>query len=136
VVESSGEFTEGGRPLRAALVLLALVVATLLAYQPAWSGGVLWDDAGHLTRGDLQPVSGLWKIWFRPGATQQYYPVVHSVFWVLHRLVGDHTTGYHLLNILLHAGSAFLLWRLLQRLAIPGALVAAVVLALHPLHVE
>ena len=30
------------------------------------------------------------------GATQQYYPVLHSAFWLEHRLWGDAAVGYHL----------------------------------------
>ena len=118
------------------LVLLGLMLVTLAAYQPAWNGGVLWDDEGHLTRSDLAMVSGLGRIWFEPGATQQYYPVVHTAFWILNKLWGHHTTGYHVVNLLLHATSAWLLWLLLARLSIPGALLAGVVFALHPVHVE
>ena len=112
------------------------MLATLIAYQPAWSGTVLWDDEGHLTRPELASVSGLGRIWFEPGATQQYYPVVHTVFWILNGLWGHHTTGYHLVNILLHATSAWLVWLVLSRLTVPGALLAAVIFALHPIQVE
>jgi hypothetical protein len=86
------------------LFAAAIVPLILLAYQPAWHGGFVWDDDGHVTKAALRTVSGLWRIWFEPGATQQYYPVVHSAFW-LHRR-GLATTGYHLVNILLHAASA------------------------------
>jgi tetratricopeptide (TPR) repeat protein len=58
------------------------------------------------------------------------------VFWVLHRIWGDNTLGYHLVNICLHAGSAGLLALILRRLDIAGAALAAVVFALHPVHVE
>jgi tetratricopeptide (TPR) repeat protein len=113
-----------------------LVVAVALAYRPAWQGGLLWDDAGHLTRPALQSVSGLWQIWTDIGATQQYYPLAHTAFWLQHVLWGDAVLGYHLVNILLHATSAFLLALILRRLAIPGALLAAIIFALHPVHVE
>ena len=76
------------------------------------------------------------RIWFEFGATQQYYPVTHSAFWVMHRLWGDHTLGYHMVNIVLHAVSAFLVALLLRRVGAPGAILAAVVFALHPVHVE
>ena len=114
----------------------ALLLATLLAYAPAWHGTPLWDDDAHLTRAELQSAAGLWRIWFDLGATQQYYPVAHSAFWVMHALWGDATLGYHLVNIALHAASASLLLVILQRLGIPGAALAAVIFALHPVHVE
>ena len=60
---------------RDGLFLAALLAAILLVYRPAWSGGFLWDDAAHLTRGDLRSWQGLWRIWFDPGATQQHYAV-------------------------------------------------------------
>jgi tetratricopeptide (TPR) repeat protein len=113
-----------------------LWLATLAVYQPAWHGGLLWDDDGHITESALRSVDGLRRIWFELGATQQYYPLVHSAFWVLHRLWGDSTLGYHLLNISLHAGSAFLVAVILRRLNVPGAALAAAIFALHPVHVE
>jgi len=121
---------------RSKLEPLVLLVATLVAYYPAWHGGVLWDDNAHLTRPELQSAAGLWRIWFDIGATQQYYPVTHSAFWIMHRLWGDATLGYHLVNIVLHASSAWMLAVILRRLAIPGALLAAVLFALHPVQVE
>jgi tetratricopeptide (TPR) repeat protein len=112
------------------------VLVTLAAYYPAWHGGVLWDDDRHLTSAALQSAGGLWRIWFELGATQQYYPVVHSAFWVLHRLAGDSTAPYHLTNIVLHGSSAFLIACLLRRWRVPGAAVAGALFALHPVHVE
>lgn len=107
-----------------------------MAYFPALSGGFLWDDAGHVTRADLRSLSGLGRIWFEFGATQQYYPVLHSAFWLEHRLWGDSTVAYHLLNLLLHGTTACLFGRLLQRLAVPGAWLAAGLFVLHPVCVE
>src|SRR5262245_33136825 len=124
------------RPRPSKLEPLILLAATLVAYSPAWHGGVLWDDNAHLTRPDLQSTAGLWRIWFEVGATQQYYPVTHSAFWIMHRLWGDATLGYHLVNIVLHTSSAWILAVILRRLAIPGALLAAVLFALHPVQVE
>ena len=115
---------------------LLLIAATLVAYEPSWTGGMVWDDGGHITRPDLRSWEGLRRIWFEPGATQQYYPVLHSAFWILHQLWGDSTVGYHLVNIVLHGFSACLLFILLTRIGVPGAAFAAGIFALHPVHVE
>ena len=49
------------------LMFAGLAAATLLAYQPAWHGTLLWDDAQHLTAPHLRAVSGLAQIWFQIG---------------------------------------------------------------------
>jgi tetratricopeptide (TPR) repeat protein len=118
------------------VLLAALLAATLAAYQPAWRGGLLWDDEAHVTRPELRTLDGLTRIWTEPGATQQYYPLLHSTFWALHRLFGGNTLPYHLLSIALHALSAFLFALILRRLAVPWPWFAAFVFALHPVHVE
>ena len=109
---------------------------TLLAYLPAWHGGFLWDDDAHVTKPALRSLHGLARIWSEPGATQQYYPVLHSAFWIEHRLWGDAVLGYHLLNVVLHAAAAWLLVLILRRLALPGAWLAGLLFALHPVCVE
>ena len=82
---------------------------TLLAYLPALQAGFIWNDSEYVTAPELRSVEGFWRIWFEMGATEQYYPFLHSAFWLEHKLWGDSAAGYHLLNILLHAISACLL---------------------------
>jgi protein O-mannosyl-transferase len=120
------------------LMVLALVVMTLFAYWPAiHEGGFIWDDDDYVTANKtLRDMSGLKDIWFSPKATPQYYPLVHSGFWIEYQLWGLHPTGYHITNVLLHAFAALLLWRLLSSLTVPGAWLAAALFALHPVHVE
>ena len=115
---------------------LLLFIAMLAAYHPAWNGQPIWDDDHHITRPELRSTSGLWLIWTQLGATQQYYPLAHSVFWFEYHLWGDSTFGYHLVNILLHFFSALLLLCILRLLAIPGAWFVAAIFALHPVQVE
>lgn len=115
---------------------LLLLAATFLTYRPAWNGQPVWDDAAHMTKPALRSVAGLASIWTQLGATQQYYPLVHSVFWLEYHLWGDSTVGYHLLRILLHAFSALLLVKTVRRLEVPGAWLAGGLFALHPVMVE
>src|SRR5579862_7355197 len=86
------------------LKTLALLAAVIVVYTPLWHAGFIWDDDGHVTKPALRSLHGLWRIWFEPGASQQYYPLVHTVFWMEHHLWGDWPLPYHLVNVLLHAG--------------------------------
>ena len=146
---TSGSMALRSRRLRTLAMAALLLGAALLAYGPALRGGLLWDDEGHVTKPELRSLAGLGRIWTHLGATQQYYPVLHTAFWIEHRLWGDATLGYHLLNVLLHVCSACLVALILRRLwsepladgherrRYAGAeWVAAWIFALHPVMVE
>ena len=116
---------------------LAIGALVLAAYFPALGGGFVWDDDDNVTNNfTLRSVDGLLRIWSDLLANQQYYPLTHTSFWVEYRLFGLNPFPYHLDNILLHAGVAFLFWRVLRALAIPAAWLAAALFAVHPVHVE
>jgi len=122
---------------RAWLLAMVLIIATFAAYRPVWQAGFIWDDRIHVTHNvNLRSAAGLWRIWFEPEASQQYYPLQLSSYWLEFHLWGLHPLGYHLVNVLLHAGNAILLWQLLRRLQAPGAWLAAAVFAVHPVEVE
>jgi tetratricopeptide (TPR) repeat protein len=116
--------------------LILILLATCVAYFPAMSGGPLWDDEAHITTPELQSLDGLRRIWFEPGATQQYYPLLHTAFWIEHTLWRDWYPGYHAVTLLWHLSAVSLVYVILQRLKIPGALLAAAIFALHPVMVE
>lgn len=116
--------------------IAAIALLTLLAYSPVFHAGFVWDDDAHVTAASLRSLEGLWRIWFDLGATQQYYPLLHSAFWIEQILWGDAALGYHLVNVVLHIVAAVLLARNLQVLNIPGAWLAAALFALHPVQVE
>src|SRR2546423_8698546 len=115
---------------------LILIVATLLVYQPAWNGKPIWDDETELTAPQLRSLHGLARVWTDPTAAPQYYPVLHTVFWIEHKLWGDWPLPYHLVNIAFHIFTAFLLLKILERLEVPGGWLAAGIFALHPVMVE
>ena len=121
-----------------AWILGALIaLGTVVAYLPALRAGFVWDDDDHVTRNEtLADVAGLRRIWLERGAVPQYYPLVHTSFWVERHLWGLNPAGYHATNIILHALTAILLWRVLVRLRVPGSSLAALLFALHPVGVE
>jgi tetratricopeptide (TPR) repeat protein len=117
---------------------LFLVVTTLVAYLPALSGKFVWDDDFWTTKiaGLLRDVSGLGVMWCQFTALQQYYPLTGTTFWLDYHFWGFWPLPYHIENVLLHALAALLFWRLLRRLQMPGAWLAAAIFALHPVMVE
>ena len=106
---------------------IALVLVVCLVYQPAWSGGLIIDDSHHVSPVAPHSWQGLYRIWSDVKATAQYYPLLHSAFWLEHKLWGDATPGYHLVNIALHALAALLVAALLGRLGVPGEYLAAAI---------
>ncbi len=122
------------RPWLAGGVLLLL---TALAYLPVLRAGYVWDDDDWLTDNrTIRAAGGLRQIWLSPRASIQYYPLTFTSWWLDYRVWGTNPLPYHVENVLLHAASVVLLWRILRRLAVPGAWLAAALFALHPVHVE
>lgn len=116
---------------------LGILLLTLLAYAPAVNLDFIWDDDFYVTENQtLRDLDGLRRIWSEPGATPQYYPLVHTTFWIEYQLWQLKPAGYHVVNVLFHAATAVLWWRLLMMMGIPGAWLAAAVFAVHPVHVE
>ena len=112
-----------------------LIALVFIAYAPVFGAGFVWDDESHLTQNPciVGPL-GLKEIWTSTRAV--YYPLVLTTFWVLHKFVGLNPLPYHILNVLMHAGSAVLLWRLFRRLGVRGAWLGAALWALHPVMVQ
>jgi len=125
-----------GRVPRCA-ALAVILLSALIAYLPAIRGGFIWDDDAYVTDNpNLEDTAGLRRIWLEPLSSPQYYPMVFTTFWVEHRLWRLDPAGYHTVNVLLHAINGLLLWLVLERLKVPGALFGALLFVLHPVHVE
>ena len=137
--EQGAGFTQQDVP---AILGLGLLVA--VSYFPATQAGFVWDDLILTSSTAVQEWSGLWQLWFDTvntyvaGNTREghFWPLLYSTFWLEHKLWGFAPLGYHLVNLLLHFANTWLVWRLLRRLAVPGAWLIAAVFAVHPVHVE
>jgi len=114
---------------------LFVVVATILVYQQIWHAGFIWDDDAHLTQNPcIVGGIGFKGIWTTSAA--MYYPLVTTSFWLQHAIWGLNPLPYHIVNVLMHAACALLLWRVLRDLNVPGAWFASALWALHPVMVE
>ncbi len=118
------------------LAPLLIPVLAVIAYLPAMHGNFLVDDEDLLTHNALIRASdGLSRTWLTTEA-QDYWPISQTSFWIEWRLWGMNPLGYHVTNLLLHIAASLLLYLLLRQLAIPGALPAGLLFALHPVNVE
>jgi len=114
--------------------LLVIFLATLIVYWPAFNGDWLWDDDASIYRNPVvTQQDGIHRIWLST-EDYDYWPMTKTVLWTMYRFFKDHPAGYHTVNILFHALAAILVYLSLRRLGFPGAWLAGMVFALHPVN--
>src|SRR5229473_3750108 len=119
------------------LLAVAVSALTVIVYRPASNGQFVWDDDRYVANNHLLTApDGLRRIWFSLDAPSQYFPLAYTVLRIERFLWDLQPAGYHWVNIFLHLGNALLVWRILLRLKVPGAWLAAGIFALHPVQVE
>ncbi len=97
----------------------------LLAFLPSWWTGFVWDDVQYILQNpDLRTWQGLFRIWFVPSSSPQYYPLTFSTFWIEYQLWGLDPAGYKLVNLILHGANAFLLWTIIDTCSVSMKAVA------------
>jgi hypothetical protein len=106
---------------RRSIVLFLCLVGAFAAYAPVLGGGLVWDDTYLVGENPFfrSPVFGLevFRHWLFFDSFSTYYrPVQNWSYMLDYWLWRGNTAGYHLTNILLHAGAGFLLCRLLGHL--------------------
>jgi tetratricopeptide (TPR) repeat protein len=127
---------ESASGMRTGLLALLLVGVGLAAYGPVGTAGFVWDDDSFLTANALiKAGNGLGRFWMTTQAPD-YWPVTSSSLWLEWRLWGLHAAGYHWTNLALHLTACLLLWGGLRQLRVPGAYLAALLFAVHPVNVE
>jgi len=139
------------------LVSVVLVISITLLYGSALNSPFIFDDVISIVNNES--IRSLWPLIGsaeRPGPLKPAKdlptagrPVVNLTFALNYRLGGLNPFGYHALNVLIHIGSAWLVWTITQRsLRLPYfgdrfntsagwlALAVALLWALHPLQTE
>ncbi|HSN93320.1 MAG TPA: tetratricopeptide repeat protein [Anaeromyxobacteraceae bacterium] len=126
--------------------LAALVLAAAAAlYAPTLRHGFAFDDAPEVVQNEhVRSLSNLPAIftsvaWAGAGEPSPIYrPLTTATYALNHALHGLSPLGYHLGNVLLHAAASALVLALALRLGMgaPAAALAALLFAVHPVHVE
>jgi tetratricopeptide (TPR) repeat protein len=134
-VRSGNFFPSSPRLLLLAAAAL-IAVAVFLAYQQSINGGFVLDDDLMITENpNIKAADGPYRFWCTT-KEQDYWPLTYTAFWMEWRLWGRNPTGYHLTSLILHIVETLLIWIILRKLCIPGAFLAALIFAIHPVNVE
>jgi tetratricopeptide (TPR) repeat protein len=131
-----GTFFFSALPVKTLAGAAIIAVAVFIAYIPSINGGFLLDDELYVTNTKVINASdGMYRIWCTTEPVD-YWPMSNTTLWIEWRLWGMKSTGYHLTNLILHIVEALLIWIILRKLPIPGAFLAAIIFALHPVNVQ
>jgi protein O-mannosyl-transferase len=126
--------------LKALAPVLLLAGVTVAAHANGLGNGFVWDDRSIVVESpDTRDFSRLAKVLLSPDEVRPYYrPLCRASYLVDYQLFGMDPRGFHAVNLALHLASVLafhaLGLRLFQRRA--PALLAAMLLAVHPIHVE
>ena len=131
--------------------LFLIVAATVLVYANSLSGAFVFDDTkqiagnpalrswGNITRAFTSDVWSFQRGTLTKDIPPPYYrPLFTAYLTINYQLFGPWEPGWHLMNLLVHAGATVAAYFLIKRLSGDRliAMVAALVFGLHPAHVE
>lgn len=134
-----------------AIIFFLLFLAACSVYWNALSCGFVFDDVSAIKENkDLRPRTPLWNLflndfWGTPMVAERshksYRPLTVLTFRINYAIGELNPFGYHFANILLHGIVTVLFYRLVRRHLVPvnekeTAIVAALLFAWHPIHVE
>jgi hypothetical protein len=122
---------------------LAVALCAVLPHLPAlWNRFAMddlyiiaWNPLVHSLSGVFGAFTG--PYWPPDLGGQMYRPLPLASFALTWGIVGDHPLLFHAMNLLWHAGVALMVTLLARRLGgFTSALAAALIFAVHPVHVE
>jgi len=119
-----------------ALPYFLIVLAAILPYMPSLRVGFLSDDFG-LAWAAREADSAL-DAMTSEAFISFFRPIPLLLWWIGDRVWHGNSLGYHVLSLLVHTVNSILVFLLGRRLigSVLGGLLAALVFAIHPLHIE
>ncbi len=143
--------------------LLAILLVCVAVYANALSNDFVYDDSPQVLNNpwirDFRYLpqifsSNAWGFYNKLAVTNYYRPLMYVIYSLCYHLFGLAPWGYHLVNVLFHAGNSLLVFMVTSRLLrIPGLnpypgskegegasrilpFIATLLFATHPIHVE
>ncbi len=127
-------------------VFVLLAIFGLIAYANVINGEFIWDEGPLIVTNEYVHSFKHFFKWFTTNSLEGagydnmnlYRPLDTMVTAVIYSLFKLNPIPYHLANIFIHIGNAFLVFILLQRLNFLrfGSLLAAIIFLLHPVQTE
>ncbi len=125
-----------------------IALAACAVYANSLGNGFTYDDVPMVVRNEhIAESAPWWRPWvepYWPGSNEGdvidllYRPLTVQTYGLQRRVLGLDPLSFHAVNILLHAVVSLMLWRVSLRLGLGdgAALAAAMLFAVHPIHVE
>ena len=147
-------------PMKTALAMPILIILALsfAAYFNTLFNEFVYDDSAQVLKNylirDIRNIpkifsSNAWSFQSAPVISNYYRPVMNVIYMANYYLFGLKPWGFHLVNVLFHAGVSVMVYLLVSRLltnrpaswlagklASSPAFIAALLFALHPIHTE
>ncbi len=132
-------------------LLFIIIAVTVLVYANSLGGQFLFDDPKQIVNNlQIRSWGNIWHafssdVWnFQQGAANSdiplpYYRPLFTIYLTIgYQLFGLWEPGWHLLNLLVHAGATVMVYYLVRRLqgSLLVAASASLVFGIHPAHVE
>jgi tetratricopeptide (TPR) repeat protein len=136
------------------LYLIAILVISISVYGNTIFNGFVSDDNYQILRNvwikDPQYITDIffkdvWGFYNNSSMSNYYRPIMYLIFMINYHIFGLNPWGFHLVNILFHAGNSILVFLILSMLFkrfIPSekspeyAFIGAILFSTHPIHTE
>lgn len=135
--------------------ILIIVIVSVGVYLNTLPNDFVYDDEDQILQNqwikDVRYIpdvflSGVWTFKFKDELHGNYYrPLMHIVFMIEYHLFGFNPWGFHLVNIIFHAGVSVMVFliasmlfnkKLSEQHLLSPAFIAAILFAVHPIHTE
>lgn len=139
-IPKRGDQKDLAPPRNPYIFVFLVLLLTLIAYLPVFNAGfVNWDDPDYVINNPL--IKSFSKIGEILSSTLQgnYHPLTLLSLALNYAISGEEAWSYHVLNLLLHLGNTFLVYKFTLLLCKDQqliALITSLLFGLHPMHVE